>query len=220
MTLLSLLGVALAGAAQEPARLEAVDPVRQRVRVGDRPSRPLRSSRSSWRVGDRDAGALQALQASPASTRLRRRLGDRPSRRSPGTRAASASPGQGTSSGPTRPGVPASPPTRADDLVGDLPGVLQRRRDDAGAALALVVVAAFAVERVHRRLEAVGAAKARRADGRADHLRAERGAHHAAADRRGRAARRAAGRVLEIPRDCGCRAARWRRIRWSRSCRG
>ena len=38
--------------------------------------------------------------------------------------------------------------------IGDLPGIGERRRDDAGAALALIVVAAGAVEPVHRRLVA------------------------------------------------------------------
>jgi len=59
----------------------------------------------------------------------------------------------GALSGPCKPGVPASPPTRADDLMGDLPGLFQRRAEDAGAALALIIVAALAVERVDARLE-------------------------------------------------------------------
>src|SRR4029453_15733661 len=45
-------------------------------------------------------------------------------------------------------------PDALRDLVGDLPGVLQRSRQDAGATLALVVVAALAIECADRRLEA------------------------------------------------------------------
>ena len=85
------------------------------------------------------------------------------------------------------------------NLVGDLPGVLQRGGEDPGAALALVVVAAFAVERADRRLEADAAAEARGPQRRADHLGAEARADHAARDGGGGAAARAARRVLEIP---------------------
>src|SRR5262249_58622503 len=89
------------------------------------------------------------------------------------------------------------------DLIGHLPGIRQRGGKEAGAALALIVVAPFTVERADRRLEADAAAEARRSDGRADHLGAKAGADHAGGDCGGRAAARAAGCVLEIPRVAG-----------------
>src|SRR6516225_2571304 len=44
------------------------------------------------------------------------------------------------------------------DLVGDLPGVVQRRGEDAGRALAQAVVASAAIERADRDLETDAAA--------------------------------------------------------------
>ena len=83
------------------------------------------------------------------------------------------------------------------------PGVGERRADGALAALAEVIVRAAAVDRADARLEADRAAEARRPQDRADHLGAERGRHHAGADRGGRAARRAARRALGIVRVLG-----------------
>src|SRR6516164_1135182 len=86
------------------------------------------------------------------------------------------------------------------DLVGDLPGVFERSTENAGAALALIVVAALAVERVDGRLETDAAAIARRPHRRRDYLRAERAADDAGGDRGRRATRRAAWGVRRIPR--------------------
>src|SRR5947209_3312695 len=47
-----------------------------------------------------------------------------------------------------------------DDLVGHLPGILKAGRENAGTTLALVIVAALAIERVDCRLETEAAAKA------------------------------------------------------------
>ena len=64
-------------------------------------------------------------------------------------------------------------------------------------------MAAAAVDRADRRLEAEAAAEACRAQDRAEHLSANRGADGADGDRRGRAAARAAGRAGEVPRIAG-----------------
>jgi hypothetical protein len=60
-----------------------------------------------------------------------------------------------------RAGIAADP---RDDLASDLPCVLQRRSENAGAALALIIVTALTVDRVDARLKADAAAEARRAD--------------------------------------------------------
>src|SRR4029077_10168156 len=63
-----------------------------------------------------------------------------------------------------------------DDLIGDLPSVFERGAEDASTALALIIVAALAVDRVHSRLETNRAAIARRTHGPGDDLGAEPGA--------------------------------------------
>ena len=105
----------------------------------------------------------------------------------------------GSRSGPCRPGRAGVAADAGDDLVGDLPDIGERGGEHAGAALALDVVAAFAVEGVDARLEADATAIARRTDGGADHLRAERGAGDADGDRGRRTARRAARRARRVP---------------------
>ena len=89
------------------------------------------------------------------------------------------------------------------DFVGDLPGIFQCGRQHAGRALAQSVVAAAAIERADRDLEADAAAVAGRTDGRTDHLRAERGAHHSGRDARRRTAARPAGRAAQVMRVAG-----------------
>src|SRR5215469_17702295 len=97
-------------------------------------------------------------------------------------------------------GIAANP---RDDFTGDLPGIRKRRGQDPGAALALIIVAAFAIDRVDTGLEADAAAKARWAKHGADDLRAECGADRAYGNGGSRAARRAARRVRRVPRIAG-----------------
>ena len=148
---------------------------------------------------DLDAGGFATARwhrARPAS---------RPPRRpsSPAFRAmrrAPAGAAGGALAGPNRPGIAGIAARAHRDLVGHLPGVVEGRGEHAVAALAQAVMAAAAIERADRRLEAEAAAIARRPDGRADHLGAERGAHHAGGDRRRRAAARSAGRAAQVIR--------------------
>ncbi len=86
------------------------------------------------------------------------------------------------------------------DLVGDVPGIVQARRQNTGRALAQAVIAAAAIERADRRLEADASAIARRTDGRPDHLRAEACAQHSRRNRGGRAAARSAGGATQVMR--------------------
>src|SRR5262249_19639485 len=87
---------------------------------------------------------------------------------------------------PGRAGIAANP---RNDLARNLPGVVKRRGQDSGATLALIVVAAFAIDGIDARLETDAAAEARRPKNGANHLRAERGADRADSN-------------------CSCRAAR------------
>ncbi len=107
----------------------------------------------------------------------------------------------------------------ARDLVGDLPGLRQTRGDRPVRALGKGVMAAAAIDRADRRLEAEAAAEARRPHDRAEHLRADANADRADGDRRGRTAAGAARRAGRGPTDCGSRAAASTRIRSSPSCR-
>ena len=137
MTLLSLPASRSRGAAQEPAHLEAVDlgsTAHARRRWRSRPPRS-RHRRARGRRS-RCRRSCSRLASSPAID-LARAVGRcAPHPPVSGTPAASASPGRAgrRADEPRRAGVAAD---ARDDLVGDLPGILQRRGDDAGAALAL-----------------------------------------------------------------------------------
>ena len=69
--------------------------------------------------------------------------------------------------------------------------------------MAQSVIASAAIERSDRDLEADAAAVAGGTDCRADHLRAERCAHHSGRDARGRTAARAAGCAAQVMRIMG-----------------
>src|SRR5438445_397221 len=93
---------------------------------------------------------------------------DRPSSR------ARAAPRRGPARRPNKAGIAGIAAGANRDLVGDLPGILERHRENAGRALAQPVMTAAAIERADRDLEADAAAVTGRANGRADHLCAER----------------------------------------------
>src|SRR6516164_298814 len=192
-----LAGVAVAHVAQEPACLPAIAAVRQLGGVdhfalqradalivvagldidagGFEPRHVIRQALLGASGGDAPAGGFQQRER-PRLRRQRRRV--RPLQTG-------------------RTGIAAD---ARYDLVGDLPGVFERSTENAGAALALIVVAALAVERVDGRLETDAAAIARRPHRRRDYLRAERAADDAGGDRGRRATRRAAWGVRRIPR--------------------
>ena len=88
--------------------------------------------------------------------------------------------------------------------IGDQRHVLDRAAVDAdGIERRRLRQHAGARNDAEGRLEAVDAAEGGRADHRALGLRAERQRHHVGSDRRRRAGRRAAGRVLEVARVAG-----------------
>src|SRR4029077_15897455 len=97
-------------------------------------------------------------------------------------------------------GIAADP---CNDFARDLPGILQRCGQDSGATLALIVVAAFAIDGVDAGLETDAAAEAPRPKHGANDLRAERGADGARGNGGRRTARRAARRMRRIPRLAG-----------------
>src|SRR5262252_3428258 len=77
---------------------------------------------------------------------------------------------------PKQAGVPRVAAGARGDFVGDLPGVFQRGGKHARGALAQSIITTAAIECADARLEADAAAVTGRANGRADHLSAERGA--------------------------------------------
>src|SRR5262245_822703 len=188
--------IARGATVDEPARLPGVDAVRQREGLGElgvdrrhvsiviacsnldarcrQPMQRLLHAGLGSLGGEGPAGSLQEGEP-PRLHWLRRALG------------------------PDQTGRASIATDALYDLVGDLPGVLQRGAQDAGATLALVVVTALTVERANSRLVAHATAEARRPQRRADHLRAKANTDHAARDCRRRAAARSTGCALEIP---------------------
>ena len=105
--------------------------------------------------------------------------------------------------------------------VGEEGHVLHRPAHDADRVERVRVRQhAGAGDHPERRLEPIDAAEGGRADDGAPGLRAERRRHHAAGDSRGRARGGAAGRVLDVVRDCACPRDCGLRAPSSRSCRG
>src|SRR5215472_18565767 len=192
-----LARVALVVGIERPAPFPGVDPHRERARWRDRgfdgselrmglarenfdagglePRQRIGDGLLGVGRGDRPAGSLDKGEAARFSWRRRARWSEQ-------------SGIAGIAAGANR------------DLVSDLPGVVQHRSEDAGRALAQAVVASAAIERADRDLEADAAAVARGANGRADHLRAERRADYARDNAGGGAAARSARGAAQVMR--------------------
>ena len=123
--------------------------------------------------GDRPAGGLEKREAARRSRRRRARR-------------------------PEQAGIAGIAAGAERDLVGDLPGFVHRRGEDAGHALAQSVIASAAIERADRDLEADAAAIAGGTNGRADHLCAECRADHAGGNAGGRAAARSTRGAAQV----------------------
>src|SRR5262249_47636370 len=157
--------VALAVGIERPAPFPGVDPHRERARWRDRgfDGGELRMGLAREHF---DAGGLEPRQRIGDGL-LGVRRGDRPAGGLDKGEAAGFW-WRGPGGGSEQPGIAGTAAGANRDLVSDLPGVVQRRGEDAGRALAQAVVASAAIERADRDLEADAAAIAGRPNGRAD----------------------------------------------------
>src|SRR6516162_9590844 len=190
------IGIALAHGANEPAGLPAIAAVRQLHRVDQ-----IGFQRGDFVVvmprADFNAGGFQPhdIFAEPLLGADRSGIPARGLEHGDAPRLLAGRHAVRTLQ-PGRAGIAADP---RNDFARDLPGILQGSSQDSGATLALIVVAAFAIDGVDARLETDAAAETRRSKDRANDLRAEGGADRAHGNGSRRAARRAAWRMRRVP---------------------